>query len=452
MIPLSTEKFPFNFNISKLYSPPLKLTVNNMTFKQILDNCFDSNIGSNGISTEQLQAAVKIVLEQVDALKAEKLKLFDFSDIQEKNRAIKELVGRLSKDYKYLYILGTGGATLCGQTIFGLLENHKRRSKIKFIDNIDPKSFEHIREQIKPQDSFVLVISKSGSTLETITQFAFFTKIYEEALGENKIKDHFLAITDTECENNKIRNIANKLNIPIYPHEKVGGRFSIFSPVGLIPARFAKLNIKDFLKGAKDEVDRTFKQKNSQSITGAALNYAFVEHKKTNATVMMPYIDRLKNFTTWWAQIWAESLGKNDIATTPIRSLGTLDQHSQMQLFLQGKKDKFFNIMYIKENGDELKIELNQHFKGEQLDYISGKNFSNVINSAARATIQTLANNQSPVRVFEIDKLDEYTMGSIVMHFILETVLLAKAWELNPFDQPAVEQGKKLTIEMLKTI
>jgi glucose-6-phosphate isomerase len=424
-----------------------------MVFKQNIDNCFEEKIGSNGISKAQLDEAIKIMLQEVDALKSEKLKLFDFSDIREKHKSVKNLVKELREKYKHLYILGTGGATLCGQTIFGLLENHRKKSRVKFIDNIDSRSFELLKKQIKLPESCVLVISKSGSTLETITQFAFFTNLYEESLGRDKIKDHFLVITDTDNENNKIRNIAKKFGINIYPHEKVGGRFSIFSAVGLIPASFARLKTKEFLKGAKDEVDRTFKKKDSQSIIGAALNYALVEHKKTNATVMMPYIDRLKNFTTWWAQIWAESLGKNDIATTPIRSLGTLDQHSQMQLFLQGKKDKFFNVMYINESGSEPKINLSEFFKQESLSYLDGKNFSNVMNSAARATIETLALNKSPVRVFEIDyDLDEYTLGCITMHFILETVLLAKAWKLNPFDQPAVEQGKKLTIEMLKSL
>jgi glucose-6-phosphate isomerase len=424
-----------------------------MSFKQNIDNCLEEKIGSNGISKAQLDEAINIVLKEIDNLKNEKLKLFDFSDIREKNKSVKTLVTGLRKKYKYLYILGTGGATLCGQTIFGLLENHRKKSRVKFMDNIDARSFELIKKQIKLEESYVLVISKSGSTLETITQFAFFTNLYEESLGEGKIKDHFMVITDMDNENNKIRNIATKLGISIYPHEKVGGRFSIYSAVGLIPASFARLKTKEFLKGAKDEVDRTFRKKDSQSIVGAALNYALVEHKKISASVMMPYIDRLKNFTTWWAQIWAESLGKNDIATTPIRSLGTLDQHSQMQLFLQGKKDKFFNVMFIKESGNEEKIKLSKFFKDENLEYLDGKNFSNVMNSAARATIATLALNQSPVRSYEIDyDLDEYTLGGLTMHFVLETVLLAKVWKINPFYQPAVEQGKKLTIEMLKNL
>jgi glucose-6-phosphate isomerase len=423
-----------------------------MAFKQILDNCFEDKIGPNGISLQSLKEAENRVISVIDSLNAEKLKLFDFSDLGQKSRSIQDLVTKLSKDFKHLYILGTGGATLCGQTICGLLENKTIKSRIKFVDNIDPKTFEILKKKIKYTESFVLVISKSGGTLETITQFALFTKFYEEKLGENKIKDHFLVVTDVDNENNKIRNIAKKLSIPVYPHEKVGGRFSIFSPVGLIPASFGKIKIAKFLKGAEDEVNRTFEKKRSQSITGTALNLVLTEDKKINSTVMMPYVDRLKSFTTWWAQIWAESLGKNDIATTPIRSLGTLDQHSQMQLFLEGKKDKFFNIMFVNTAKKEFQIELNHAFEEENLSYIKGKKLSDVMNSAAHATIETLAKNQSPVRVFEINKLDEYTMGTIAMHFILETVLLAKVWGLNPFDQPAVEQGKKLTIEKLKSI
>lgn len=422
-----------------------------MGLKQDINYCLNTKIGENGIDSAQLKAAEELVISKINELKNENLKLFDFSDLNEKADSVKQFAKDISSKYKYLYILGTGGATLCGQTICGLLESSSRKSRLKFIDNIDPKSFALLKKQIKAEKSFVLVISKSGNTLETITQFAFFTKVFIEQLGQEKIKDHFLVITDTDNENNKIRNISNKLSLPINAHEKVGGRFSIYSQVGLIPAAFAGLKIKKFLKGAADEVKRTFKTQDSTSITGVALNYVFSQDGKVNATVMMPYVDRLKNFTTWFAQIWAESLGKNDVATTPIRSLGTLDQHSQMQLFLQGRKDKFFNVIYI-QNGDEFKIELDKNFQDENLDYIQGKTFSNIINSAALATIETLANNNSPVRVFEMDKLDEYAMGSLTMHFILETVLLAKMWNVDPFNQPAVEQGKKLTVEMLKKL
>jgi glucose-6-phosphate isomerase len=423
-----------------------------MSFKQHIDKCLDSTIGANGISVSDIEKYEKIIASNIDKLAASKFKLFDFSDIEAKVLEIENLVKNLLVNNKHLYILGTGGATLCGQTICGLCDNEILKSKITFVDNIDPKSFEFIKNNINPSESVILVNSKSGGTLETITQFAFFAEIYEETIGEDKIKDHFLVVTDADSENNIIGNIANKLSIKIIPHEKVGGRFSIFSAVGLIPASFVGLDIKSFLNGAKSELEKTFIAKKSYAVTGAAIHNAFVDIKKINATVMMPYIDRLKNYTTWYAQIWSESLGKNDIATTPIRSLGTLDQHSQLQLYLGGKKDKFFNVMYVKDAKNDFKIKLNHYFSDENLDYINNKTFSQVMNSAALATIETLAKNKSPVRVFEIDVLDEFTHGAICMHSILETVLQGLAWELNPFDQPAVEQGKHLTIKMLKSI
>ncbi len=423
-----------------------------MSFKQILDNCLEANIGKGGVATSDIQTIEKLIVNEIEPLKAEKLKLFDFSDIDSKCESVDRLIEKLSKRYSKIYILGTGGSTICGQAICGLYENHEINSRIHFVDNIDPKTFEFIREQINLKESLILVISKSGGTLETITQFAFFTKLYEEKLGEKKIKNHFIVISDEDNNPNIIRNIAAKLDIPVYAHEKVGGRFSLYSLVGLVPAAFSGLNIHEFLKGANDEVSRTFNEKNSQSITGTALNHLLAKDKNISSTVMMPYVDRLKNFTTWFAQIWAESLGKTELATTPIRSLGTLDQHSQMQLYLEGKKDKFFNVMYVQGDSKEFTIKLNHAFDEENLSYISGKHFTDVMNSAALATVETLAKNGSPVRAFEIDKLNEYTLGNITMHFILETVLLARLWKINPFDQPAVEQGKKLTIEKLKKL
>lgn len=422
-----------------------------MFFKQNIDKCFESYIGSNGISHKILESFEAKVKSKIDELIKSNFKLFDFSDIENKVSYIETLVNNLLQKNNHLYVLGTGGATLCGQTICGLADSELLKSKITFVDNIDPKSFEFIRKNINPAKSIILINSKSGGTLETITQFAFFTEIYSETIGEDKIKDHFIAVTDADNENNIIRNIAKKLDFLVIPHEKVGGRFSIFSPVGLIPACFVGLNIKAFLQGAKSELEKTLVDRKSSAITGAALHQAFVEEKKINATVMMPYVDRLKNFTTWYAQIWAESLGKNDIATTPIRSLGTLDQHSQLQLYLGGKKDKFFNVMFVKDNKNDQKIKLNKYFSDENLDYINNKTFSQLMNSAALATIETLAQNKSPVRVFEIDVLDEFTHGAICMHSILETVLQGLSWNLNPFDQPAVEQGKHLTIKMLKS-
>lgn len=422
-----------------------------MAFKQILINVWQEKIGNNGISKTSLETAEKLIVKEIDQIKAEKRKLFDFSDIDSKTKEIEKIVSELQKDFEYIYVLGTGGATLCGQTICGLQYQDLIKNKVHFVDNIDPKSFEFIKNNINYDKSLILVISKSGGTLETISQFAFFINIFEEKLGKNDLAKHFLVITDTDIENNKIRNIAEKLKIRVESHEKVGGRFSIFSSVSLIPAVFIGLNIKEILRGAAEEIRKTFEEKSSTSITGAALNYLMIEDRKIPNTVMMPYIDRLKNFTTWWAQIWAESLGKNDKASTPIRSLGTLDQHSQLQLYLDGKKDKFFNVMYIRERGDELKINLNPVFKEQNLDFINNKTFANIINAAAFATIETLAKNKSPVRTFEIDKLDEFTMGAICMNFILETVLLAGVWKINAFDQPAVEQGKKLTVDLLKT-
>jgi glucose-6-phosphate isomerase len=423
-----------------------------MTYKQILTNSFSDKIGNNGLEKAMLPAYTDKIIDLIDPLAKEKLRLFDFSDIEKKSSEIKAISKKISDNYQNLYILGTGGATLCGQTLCGLLENSPQKSRLHFMDNIDPKTFEVIAKHINLNQAFILVVSKSGGTLETLTQFAFFVKLFEEKLGERRLKEHFLVITDNESPDNKIRNIAQKLSIPVLPHEKVGGRFSIFSAVGLLPASFSGLDISEILRGAANEVEKTFIQKNSNSIIGAALNIAFVDQKKINATVMMPYVDRLKNFTTWFAQIWAESLGKNDIAPTPIRSLGTLDQHSQLQLYLGGKKDKFYNVIYIVNNRSDFKIQLNHAFEEENLGYIAGKKFSDVINSAAKATIETLAKNSNPVRSFEIEQLDEFTFGQITMNFILETVLIAKYWGLNPFDQPAVEQSKKLTIEMLKSL
>ncbi len=422
-----------------------------MRYKQILENCYSDNIGKHGVSRENIEAISKSINSDLSALAKEDLRLFNFDDIDSRVAEVKKITSELQEKFEKLYILGTGGSTLCGQAICGLNEKKDKEHKSVFVDNIDPDSFNFMLENFNPSESFVLVISKSGNTIETVTQFIIFLNKFIAKGYEKNIADHFMIVsTPSVSKDNTIEKISNHYGIKSTLHEDVGGRFSIFSSVGLIPASFAELDIKQFLLGAKNCFEKTLEQgANSPAVLGASLNAEFANAGGAS-TVIMPYVDRLKNFTNWFSQIWAESLGKTEKAITPIRSLGTLDQHSQLQLFLEGRKDKLYNIITNKTKGRGEKLSItNAENIAHGVEFLNDKKAGDVIYAAVYSTTETLRANGLPVRSFELERVNKYCFGELAMHFVLETVLLAKHWEINPFDQPAVEAGKKIALEML---
>jgi len=414
-----------------------------MIYQQKLTNCFKEIIGSQGIDKAVFEKTRKEFAKFFIKLKEQNLNLFNFSDVNNKLKAVDLIIKTMPININKLYVLGTGGASLTGQTICGIGDNENSQKKVYFIDNVDPKTINKITTGFDYKNSMVLVISKSGGTIETVAQFILFLKLYLKKLPKNKIRNHFRIISETRSENT-IKKLADEFNINIFQHEDVGGRFSIFSTIALVPAKFMGLDIKKFLKGAKNIYEKSY----SQAIEGAALNACFTEKNLSNS-VLMPYAECLKNFTVWWCQIWAESLGKTDKAITPIRSLGTIDQHSQLQLYLEGKKDKLFTIIVNKENVKSETLTLDK-ITFEGIDFLKNKKMQNIMQAAAYSTIETIASNKLPVRSIEIEKMNEETLGALAIHFILETVLMAKYLKINAYDQPAVEQGKKIAIKMLK--
>jgi glucose-6-phosphate isomerase len=422
-----------------------------MPYKQLLESNFSADENANTIQKASFEAEKANLLKIIEALGAENLRLFDFSDISVKVAEIKAFSEGLSAKFKHLIVLGTGGSTLCGQCLTGIKSKYGAKERVTFVDNIDPLTLQELAASLNYEETAVLTISKSGGTLEVLSQLIFFLNRYSEKLGLASIKEHFFAISDAPgSKPNTLRSIASQYGINVLEHENVGGRFSIFTNVGLIPAAFLGLDITKILQGAESVKTKLFdsEKQNSQPAIGALFNHSY-ERKGYNSTVMMPYVDRLRKFNLWFSQIWAESLGKSGYGLTPIRALGSLDQHSQLQQFLDGKKDKIFNVIITRDETSYVPLDTKM-LNERSLDFLDGKNFTKLINTSAESTIQSLKNNNRPVRIFELDELNEFTMGALCMHFILETVLVAKLAELNPFDQPAVEEGKNITLKILK--
>jgi glucose-6-phosphate isomerase len=350
--------------------------------------------------------------------------------------------------------LGTGGSSLGGQTLAQLaghgvpVVGALRKPRLHFLDNLDPGTFEAMLVQLPLKTSRFVAISKSGGTGETLMQTASANATFQ-AVGFST-QDHFLGISEppTPQKRNGLRDLLARCEAPIMDHDPaVGGRFSVLANVGLLPAAVCGLDISAIRSGASAALAPLLEGKQPKDVpaaVGAALNVAAGKP----ITVMMGYADQLERFTHWYVQLWAESLGKDGKGTTPLAALGPVDQHSQLQLFLAGPRDKLFTIVTVDTAGQGPKIAAEfANLMGEP-DF-GGKTMGDLVAAQGRATAETLARNGCPVRTIHIDKLDEAALGELLMHFMLETIIAAHLIGVDPFDQPAVEEGKVLAKKYL---
>jgi glucose-6-phosphate isomerase len=227
----------------------------------------------------------------------------------------------------------------------------------------------------------------------------------------------------------------------------LGGRFSVLSNVGLLPAALAGLDIAAIRNGAAVALAPVLAGKAAAEVPaalGAALAVALAEGNGKSLSVLMAYADRLQQFTRWYVQLWAESLGKNGKGTTPLAARGPADQHSQLQLFIGGPRDKLFTLVTTAMAGAGPRIDADLAADAGEPG-MAGKTMGDLVAAQGRATAETLANNGCPVRTIHVPKLDEAALGELLMHFMLETIIAAHLLGVNAFDQPAVEDGKLLT-------
>jgi glucose-6-phosphate isomerase len=354
-------------------------------------------------------------------------------------------------------VLGIGGSSLGGQTLAQLadyavpgLGNLRPPPRIHFIDNLDPDSYGALlRRLVLPTTRFICV-SKSGGTGETLMQ----TTAALAAVKAARLDPHerFLGITEPARpgKSNGLRDLLAAYRIPMMDHDPgVGGRFSVLTNVGLLPAAVCGLDIGAIRAGAAQALAPVLAGKPPAEVpaaVGAAVAMAHSTDKPT--AVMMAYADRLERFTRWYVQLWAESLGKDGKGTTPLAALGPVDQHSQLQLFIAGPPDKLFTIITVAPAGRGPRIDADlAKLAGEP--GFAGKTIGDLVAAQGRATAETLARNGCPVRTIALEELDEAHMGELLMHFMLETIIAAHLLGVDPFDQPAVEQGKLLAKQYL---
>jgi glucose-6-phosphate isomerase len=297
-----------------------------------------------------------------------------------------------------------------------------------------------------------VAISKSGGTAETLMQTI--AALSAVKAGGHDPSKAFFGITEPAKagKRNGLRDLLGKHQVAMLDHDPgVGGRFSALTNVGLLPAAALGLDIAAIRKGAAAALSPVLAKKKAADVPaalGAALTIELAETRKKTISVVMAYSDRLERFTHWYVQLWAESLGKNGKGTTPVGALGPVDQHSQVQLYIGGPRDKLFTVVSVASAGLGPRIDIDlATLAGEP--GLGGKTIGDLAAAEARATAETLAKNGCPVRTIHIPKLDEESLGELLMHFMLETIIAAHLLGVDAFDQPAVEEGKVLAKKYL---
>tara|TARA_B100000029_G_scaffold476009_1_gene519791 strand:+ start:6649 stop:7902 length:1254 start_codon:yes stop_codon:yes gene_type:complete len=373
--------------------------------------------------------------------------LNQFSNFDQKN--INNLAKYHQKNFKDVIVLGTGGSSKAGRTFvqiaYRTFGRNPKFPKITFLENIDFQDFKDLFKKIVLKKTGVIVISKSGETNETLVQFLIFLTKFKKIFSEKKIKKHFVIIT--KKGNSSLRRLANDFSINIINIDSnLSGRFSAFSPVGLLPAAISGLNIKKISKGALFMLDKCLKKKEKTPSEGAAIHF-IAQKSKINISVLLTYTERLRNFGFWHEQLIAESLGKKNVGFTPLHSMGATDQHSLLQLFLEGPKDKLITFITLKKQKDQIKISNKLLSKIKKLSFLKKKSLNKLLDFEMQKVCKLLDEYKKPYRILILEKCEEFEIGYLMMNFMLETIILAFLNNLNPFDQPAIDKGKSINLK-----
>lgn len=321
------------------------------------------------------------------------------------------------------------------------------------LDNVDPVTIGALLDRLELSNTLFLVVSKSGGTAETMAQFI----IVRERLkrGRLKLADHFVIVTDPEKGALRPIAVADGIRVADIP-PNVGGRFSVLSPVGVLPAALVGIDVRGLLGGANDIVQRSASDDPAANpaLAYAGLQWVADTQLDRRMHVFMPYSDQLRDFAAWFVQLWAESLGKvatsdkQHVGPTPIAALGATDQHAQVQLFMEGPPDKTITFVAVKHLGDDIPIPAAASDGGD-LAYLGGHTLGELLSVEQRATAGALARRGRPSMTLTLDRVDARHVGGLIMLLELATAYAGSLYGVNAFDQPGVELGKQFAYAIL---
>jgi len=424
----------------------------------------------DGITEKQFQELEKLTTPAIKRVNEErqagKTPYRELPYKQENLKEVNRLTALLNDKCENLVILGIGGSALGAialQTALkpythNLDESRRIGPRLFVFDNVDPAQFAEFLEYIsdKLDKTIFNVVSKSGRTAETASQFLIVRELLLNKFGPKGLRKHLVATTDSE--KGTLRNIVEdegllSLQVP----EGVGGRFSVLSAVGLFMAAMEQMDTEALLAGARD-MDARVSSENfceNPAAINAAINYHYYNRGK-KISVMMPYAYGLKDLADWYRQLWAESLGKKTdladtevhIGPTPVKALGTTDQHSQVQLYREGPNDKLFTFLHVNHFEKDLKIAHAPKIAPE-LAYLADSKMSKLLNSEKAATEYALLKDKRPCITVYFDRLDAYSTGQFIYLYEVTTSLAADLFNINAYDQPAVELAKEATFALM---
>ncbi len=361
----------------------------------------------------------------------------EIKEFQKTNKLIQE------NKTKNIVVIGIGGSSLGTKAVYEILKL-KQTSPIQlhFLENVDPLEIENTTNMLKKKNTLFIVISKSGGTIETISIFKYVMEKFK--INLSKENDRVVAITD---KGSSLSDLASKykitqFNIPA----NVGGRFSVLSAVGIVPLSLAGFNVKGLLKGFNGFIDSFF-DKNEEHL----LQKAYFYHKNANSypiNTLFSYSTCLSYFNDWYVQLWGESLGKiddknNKVGLTPVGLVGSIDQHSFLQLIIQGPKNKTVSFIQIEDFENDITIPEISYEYLEKTDFINGYTFNKLLNEEANATMQSVQDENIPVDLIKLHKLTEKNIGVLIAYFELLTSATGQFFGINTYNQPGVEFGKK---------
>ncbi|WP_419768042.1 glucose-6-phosphate isomerase [Arcobacter sp.] len=349
---------------------------------------------------------------------------------------------------KDIVVVGIGGSSLGTFAIHKFLQHKENDKKLHFLESTDPLDLQRRISKINLNDALFIIISKSGTTVETVSILKYLHTLI------NIDSKNTICITENDS---KLKTFANSRDIKTFEIPKdVGGRFSVFSTVGLVPLAIMGLDIDELLSGCKEVSDSFFSKDEYYSLLMEKARFLVENKNRFNINVVFSYSLLLEGFNKWYVQLWGESLGKINIngtkqALTPIGLVGPIDQHSFLQLIVEGKRDKTVTFIKIEDFQDEMTIP-DLSLEGlEELDYLNDIKFKDLINKQADATIEAIGTlDDIPCDVITIQSQDEFNIGKLMFSYELLTSIVGKFVQINTYDQPGVETGKIILKEKLK--
>jgi glucose-6-phosphate isomerase len=440
-------------------------------YTQSIAGCLEGAIGRHGLSDAELARWLDRLFPAVARLQDDyRTGRLPHLTIPEETADIAQAeaaYARLAQGARAVIFFGTGGSSLGGQTLAQLGGWHipgtadaaqMKRPRTRFYDNLDGHTLASALHSFDDLGGArFIVISKSGGTPETLVQALAALAAVKAAGLERRIPQMFLGVTEPRApgKTNGLRTLFEQHGIPCLDHHTgIGGRFSVLTNVGLLPAIARGLDARAVRAGAKTVVDRLMAAEHPRGFApaeGAAVAVGLARERGIRAHVMLPYSDRLGRFAAWFAQLWAESLGKGGQGTAPIACLGPVDQHSQLQLFMDGPHEHLITVVRAPTAGTGPRMDADLA-NAAGLSYLAGRTAGDLVAAQAEALPQALARAGRPVRTFDLARLDEASLGALMMHMMLETILAADLMGVDPFDQPAVELAKVLTRERVAAL